>query len=156
MTPSFVIEPLAGEGDLDGVLAVEQSSFANPWTREMYAWELQNPSVCHIYVLRTPDCPVAGFAAFWLVFDEVHINNIALRPEYRGQGLGTSLMRHVLAEVADRCRDLVVVAGREAERRSELAPAAPLTAVVPTLPADVHDLPALLAIGRHLLGGGSR
>ena len=65
-------------------------------------------------------------------------------------------LRHVLAEVADRFRDLVVVAGREAERRSELASAAPLTAVVPTLPADVHDLPALLAIGRHLLGNGSR
>jgi len=65
-------------------------------------------------------------------------------------------LRHVLAEVADRFRDLVVVAGREAERRSELASAAPLTAVVPTLAADVHDLPALLAIGRHLLGNGSR
>jgi anion-transporting ArsA/GET3 family ATPase len=65
-------------------------------------------------------------------------------------------LRHVLAEVADRFRDLVVVAGREAERRSELASAAPLTVVVPTLPADVHDLPALLAIGRHLLGNGSR
>jgi len=98
MSPSFVIEPLAGETDLDGVLAVEQASFANPWTREMYAWELQNPSVCHIYVLRTQACPVAGFAAFWLVFDEIHINNIALRPEHRAQGLGTALMRHVLAE----------------------------------------------------------
>jgi anion-transporting ArsA/GET3 family ATPase len=65
-------------------------------------------------------------------------------------------LRHVLAEVADRFRDLVVMAGREAERRSELASAAPLTAVVPTLPADVHDLPALLTIGRHLLGNGSR
>jgi anion-transporting ArsA/GET3 family ATPase len=65
-------------------------------------------------------------------------------------------LRRVLTEVADRFRDLVVVAGREAERRSELASAAPLTAVVPTLPADVHDLPALLVIGRHLLGNGSR
>jgi anion-transporting ArsA/GET3 family ATPase len=65
-------------------------------------------------------------------------------------------LRTVLGEVADRFRDLVVVAGREAERRSELASAAPLTAIVPTMPADVHDLPALLAIGRHLLGNGSR
>ena len=48
----------------------------------MYAWELQNRAVCHIYIVRTPDCPVAGFCAFWLVFDEIHINNIALRPQY--------------------------------------------------------------------------
>ena len=64
----------------------------------MYAWELENRSVCHLYVVRTPDEPVAGFAAFWLVFDEIHINNIAIRPERRGRGLGTALLKHVLAE----------------------------------------------------------
>jgi ribosomal-protein-alanine N-acetyltransferase len=94
----FRIEPLAGEIDLDGVLHVEAESFTNPWTREMYAWELQNRSVCHIYVVRTADCPVAAFCAFWLVFDEIHINNIAVLPQFRGHGIGTALMRHVLGE----------------------------------------------------------
>ncbi len=92
------IEPYAGEADLDGVLEVEAESFTNPWTRDMYTWELQNRSVCHIYVVRSPDCAVAGFCAFWLVFDEIHINNVAIRPPFRGQGLGTTLMHHVLAE----------------------------------------------------------
>jgi ribosomal-protein-alanine N-acetyltransferase len=94
---SFLIEPLC-EGDLDGVLEVEQQSFTNPWTRDMYAWELQNRNVCHIYILRTPDCQVAGFCAFWLVFDEIHINNVALRPAFRNRGLGTALMEHVIAQ----------------------------------------------------------
>jgi ribosomal-protein-alanine N-acetyltransferase len=96
--PSFRIDPLEGEADLDGVLSVEAESFTNPWTREMYAWELQNRSVCHVYVVRTGDCRVAGFCAFWLVFDEIHINNVAVRPQFRAQGIGTALMRHVLAE----------------------------------------------------------
>src|SRR5438045_9234710 len=69
---SFWIEPLAGDADLDGVLHVEAESFTNPWTRAMYAWELQNRHVCHIYVVRTTGCPVAAFCAFWLVFDELH------------------------------------------------------------------------------------
>lgn len=93
----FTIEPLGGDEDLQGVLAVEAESFTNPWTRDMYAWELQNPSVCHILVVRTPDDRVAGFCAFWLVFDEIHINNLAIRPHLRGRGLGDALMRHVLA-----------------------------------------------------------
>ena len=42
--------------------------------------------------------PVAGFCAFWLVFDEIHINNVAMRPRFRGQGIGTALLQHVLAE----------------------------------------------------------
>ena len=96
--PAFTIELLDGESDLDGVLQVERESFTSPWTREMYAWELQNRAVCHIYILRTPECRVAGFCAFWLVFDEIHINNLALRSQYRGQGYGTALMHHVLIE----------------------------------------------------------
>lgn len=97
MSARYTIELLEGEADLEGVLAVEAESFSNPWTREMYAWELQNRSVCHIYVVRTPECPVAGFCAFWLVFDEIHINNIAMRPPLRGRGIGTALLHHILA-----------------------------------------------------------
>jgi [ribosomal protein S18]-alanine N-acetyltransferase len=97
MTP-YWFEPLGGDDDLAGVLEVEHETFTNPWTREMYSWELQNRSVCHIFVVRTPDCRVAGFCAFWLVFDEIHINNLAMRPRFRGVGMGTALLHHVLAE----------------------------------------------------------
>lgn len=99
MTPlGEAIGPLVAEEDLTGVLEVEAESFTNPWTREMYQWELTNRDLCRIYVVRTPEHRVAGFCAFWLVFDEIHINNVALRPVCRGLGLGTALMRHVLAE----------------------------------------------------------
>ncbi len=94
----LIIEPLLGEDDLTGLLEVENESFTNPWTREMYDWELQNRTVCHIYLVRTPECRVAGFCAFWLVVDEIHINNVALRPAFRARGLGTALLTHVLAE----------------------------------------------------------
>jgi ribosomal-protein-alanine N-acetyltransferase len=92
------IERLDGEQDVTGILEVEAESFSNPWTREMYDWELQNLAVCHIYVVRTEEYHVAGFCAFWLVVDEIHINNIAIRPTLRGQGMGTALLHHVLLE----------------------------------------------------------
>ena len=92
------IERLDGEADLAGILEVEAESFSNPWTREMYDWELQNLAVCHIYVVRTDEWPVAGFCAFWLVVDEIHINNVAIRPALRGHGMGTALLHHVLEQ----------------------------------------------------------
>ena len=95
---TFWLEPLGGDDDLDGVLEVEAQSFTNPWTRAMYAWELQNRSVCHIYVARTTACRVAAFCAFWLVVDEIHINNVAVLPLYRGRGMGSAVLRHVLGE----------------------------------------------------------
>jgi ribosomal-protein-alanine N-acetyltransferase len=100
-TPAVTIARLEAASELDGVLEVEAESFSNPWTRDMYLWELQNRTVCHIYVARASDA-VVGFCAFWLVVDEVHINNLAVRPAFRGRGIGGALMTHVL----DAARDL--------------------------------------------------
>ena len=92
------VERLAGSADLDAVLAIEEASFNNPTTREWYEGELKRPEVCFIYVLRTDDQPVAAFCAFWLVVDQAHINNLAVRPELRGRGLGTQLLESILVE----------------------------------------------------------
>ena len=118
--PRYWIEPLADDGDLEGVLEVEAESFTNPWTRDMYSWELQNRSMCHIFVVRTDECRVAGFCAFWLVFDEIHINNIALRPGFRAQGMGSALLERVLSEgrgLGARRATLEVRASNTAARR---------------------------------------
>jgi ribosomal-protein-alanine N-acetyltransferase len=95
---TLLIERTLAERDLDEIVEIESASFSNPWTRAMYAWELQNRSVCHIYVARTPACRVAAFCAFWLVVDEIHINNVAVLPQYRGRGMGSAVLRHVLDE----------------------------------------------------------
>src|SRR5262245_18291131 len=98
VVPAFRIDLLEGDADLEGVLEVERESFTSPWSRELSAWELRSRAVCQVYIVRTSECPVAGFCAFCLVFDEIHINNIALRPQYRGFWYGTALIHHVLAE----------------------------------------------------------
>jgi ribosomal-protein-alanine N-acetyltransferase len=117
---TFWIDRLEGDDDLEGVLAVEAESFTNPWTKEMYAWELQNRAVCHIFVVRTSATPVAGFCAFWLVLDEIHINNVAILPALRGRGIGTQLMRRVFDEarrLGARRATLEVRASNEGARR---------------------------------------
>jgi [ribosomal protein S18]-alanine N-acetyltransferase len=84
------------EEDLDEVLAIEEASFTNPWTRQMFLWELQNVGISYGYVLRTPEWRVAAFCTIWVVLDEIHINNIAVRPECRGGGVGRALLEFVL------------------------------------------------------------
>ena len=98
---SIVIERLATAADLDGVVELEEASFNNPTTREWYERELERPEVCFIYILRTPDVPVAAFCAFWLVVDQVHINNLAVRPEMRQRGLGSRLLDAVMKEAGN-------------------------------------------------------
>lgn len=99
--PSFVIERMQTESDLDGVATLEAACFTNPWTREMLAGELARNQFARVYVLRLPDTPVAAFCACWLVVDELHINTIAVAPEHRRRGLASALMRHILDDVAE-------------------------------------------------------
>lgn len=89
---------LADAADLEAVVEVEQASFTNPWTRQMFTWELENWAVSYLYVARTEHFAVAAYCCFWLVFDELHINNLAVRPECRGGGLGNELLVHIMSE----------------------------------------------------------
>ena len=104
-TMSWTIERTLSDRDLDAIVAIEQASFSNPWTREMYVRELQNPDVSFLYVLRMPGDGVIAFCSFWLVLDEVHINNLAVRGDFRGRGVGTALLDHVIQAGASRGAD---------------------------------------------------
>jgi ribosomal-protein-alanine N-acetyltransferase len=101
---TWVIERTLSESDLNEIVALEAATFSNPWTRQMYLRELQNPDVSFLYVLRM-DTQIAGFCSFWLVLDEIHINNLAIRHEYQGQGLGTALLQYVLQAGGSRGAD---------------------------------------------------
>ena len=101
---SWAIERVRTDPELDDVLQVEAVAFTNPWTRQMYMREMDNPRISYIHVLRlrggADDGVVTGFCSFWLVFDELHINNLAIRPEYRGHGMGTALLEHAMGTAA--------------------------------------------------------
>jgi ribosomal-protein-alanine N-acetyltransferase len=94
------IEPITSPDEIDEVLAIEQAAFTNPWTRAMYLAELENKGVSFCYVARRVDSAAVGFCSFWRVLDELHINNLAVLPEFRRAGVATRLLTRVMQEGA--------------------------------------------------------
>ena len=97
---AWLIEPLFSPADIESILEIEQTSFSNPWTREMYLAELENRGISYFYLAKTAEGRTVGFCSFWRVLDELHINNLAVMPEDRRRGVATALLTRVLAEGA--------------------------------------------------------
>lgn len=97
---SLTFERLETDADLDAIAALAARCFTHPWTREMFARELAQPDISHLFVLRLPDGTIAAFCSCWIILDELHINTMAVDVPYRQHGLGSRLMRLVMAHAA--------------------------------------------------------
>ena len=92
----------AGEDDLAALVALERRSFSQPWSVGSFRAELRDPARGRIVVMRErtagpePEHGLLAFCAFQVVVDELHILDLAVRPERRRQGLGRMLLRRVL------------------------------------------------------------
>jgi ribosomal-protein-alanine N-acetyltransferase len=90
----------AGDAEIDAVVALESESFTNPWSRDTLVWELKNSDVTRAYLLRDASETVVAFCVCWVIFDELHINTLAVAPAARRRGIATALLRHVLTDAA--------------------------------------------------------
>ena len=76
---------------LDEVAELERICFPDPWSRNMLAEELDNALSAFLVALDGGG-RVAGYAGLQVVLDEGTITNIAVRPEYRRQGVARQLL----------------------------------------------------------------
>lgn len=82
-------------GDIDMVCAIEKEAFTTPWSPGAFYNELTNNHFAH-YMIMQSGLDVAGYAGLWLIMDEAHITNIAVRKRYRGMKLGERLVRELM------------------------------------------------------------
>ena len=105
-----ILSPMQ-ERDLEEVLALEQVSFTEPWTRKMFLGELRDNAFAINLVARAGAAvsgeglaagALLGYIMFWVVFEELHLMNLAVRSDVRRRGIGTRLVRHALSVGTDR------------------------------------------------------
>ncbi|PKN50780.1 MAG: ribosomal-protein-alanine N-acetyltransferase [Deltaproteobacteria bacterium HGW-Deltaproteobacteria-13] len=98
---SQVTIDLMNKTDLPEILAIERESFASPWTAGMFSKELDSAHArCLCARINSEDeSVVGGYIVFWLVAGEAHLHNLAVKKEYRRQGLAFVLME-AMKEIA--------------------------------------------------------
>ncbi|MDV6378606.1 ribosomal protein S18-alanine N-acetyltransferase [Sporosarcina sp. GW1-11] len=81
--------------DIAAVAEIERESFATPWTEEIFEHELSGNAYSH-YIVGELDGEIIGHCGMWIVLDECHITNVAVRQSLRGNGYGEDLMRQAM------------------------------------------------------------
>ena len=76
---------------IDQVAEIEQLCFSDPWSRRMLSEHLENECAATLVAQRT-DGTILGYAGLLVVLDEGYITNVAVRPEYRRQGIAGELL----------------------------------------------------------------
>jgi [ribosomal protein S18]-alanine N-acetyltransferase len=86
------------EHDLLAVVEIEEESGLSPWGWDAYHKELQSPEEVIMLVARSDPGgrAVAGFIVSRLIGSELHVYNMAVRPELRRRGVAARLLRAVL------------------------------------------------------------
>jgi ribosomal-protein-alanine N-acetyltransferase len=119
----FSIERMT-EHDLVEVCAIEEMSDLSAWGWDAYHNEMQSHLDTIMLVARLTSASatyqIAGFIVARLIADELHVNNVAVRPEFRGCGLGSLLLRNTLEQARQheaRIAQLEVRAGNDPAQR---------------------------------------
>jgi len=118
--PDITILPMT-PSDLDEVLPIEDVSYSVPWKRSMFEAELHGNRFARFFIARdTEKNRLLGYVCFWMVFDELHLMNLSVHPDWRRMGIGEELARRALASAREsgaRLATLEVRASNEAAKR---------------------------------------
>ena len=87
---SYHVVPMSAEL-LPQIAELERACFSVPWSENMLAEELDNPLASFIVALGDND-QVLGYAGLAVVAGEGYIDNVAVREEYRRQGIAQDLL----------------------------------------------------------------
>ena len=88
------------ERHLDDLARLERLCFSRPWSRQALKEELTNPAAC--FLVGEEAGEVLGYAGMHCAAGECYVDNVAVFPEARRQGVGRKLMEALLQAAAAR------------------------------------------------------
>lgn len=84
------------ERDAEQLAEIEKEAFTSPWSQQAFLNEVRENKLAR-YLVVEDQGKILGYAGMWLIINEAHITNIAVREEYRGRGIGNLLVQGLIS-----------------------------------------------------------
>ena len=89
---------LGSLADLNSIFNIENTAFlTNPWSIKMIKLEFFKNSLSKSYVLEL-NGKIVGYAFITIIKFEIHLNRIAIDPNYQQKGFGLQLLNKILEQ----------------------------------------------------------
>jgi len=85
---------------VQGVAELEKICFADPWSENSVASELQNP--LSLWLVAVDGQTVVGYVGSQSVLGESDMMNVAVHPDYRRQGIAEALVELLISELSEK------------------------------------------------------
>ncbi len=82
---------------LNQILDIENLSFDKPWSREQLKKDL-TLDISYNWVYLENDI-IKGYIFGWIIDDEYHLNNIAIHPSFRKQGIAKKILNYCIMKI---------------------------------------------------------
>ncbi len=79
--------------DLDAIMDIEPLIYTYPWTRGNFSDSLNSGYTAQVLL---EDEKIIGYSLMMLVLDEAHLLNLSVAKTYQRQGLGCTLLEHMV------------------------------------------------------------
>ena len=84
--------------DLNSIFNIEKKAFlTDPWSIKMIKLEFFKDSISKSYVFEL-NGKIVGYAFITIIKFEIHLNRIAIDPNYQKKGFGLQLLKKILEE----------------------------------------------------------
>ena len=78
---------------------LEKLCFSEPWSEKSLTEEIDNPAACFLVAMQQDE--VLGYGGMHTVLGESYVDNIAVFPEFRGHGVGRTLMAALIEKARE-------------------------------------------------------
>ncbi len=103
---SLICRP-ALKKDIGDIYIVETACFKQPWSLESICTDILENELSR-YIVAEEDGIIAGYCGVHMIYEEGHITNVAVLPEYRKRGIGRALLEAMMAQTGLECYTLEV------------------------------------------------
>lgn len=111
------IRPMTS-ADLRRVLDLERDLFSDPWPESLFHEELQHTEIA-LPLVAEIGAVIIGYSMLAWVYDEVHLENLAVDRAWWGRGIAQALLDDAFARAAARDLDSMLLEVRSGNARAQ-------------------------------------